>query len=971
MQAGFFRDGTDADGHAFPRADAASTSTWLYPKSPLKPFRDYQYALAKTALTANTLCSLPTGMGKTLIAAVVMYNHLRWFPDGIVVFMAPTRPLVQQQIRACCKAVGLIANEVAHLITGAVPPAERRRMWSARATDGQPPRRLFFCTPHCLRNDLASQLVDGRRIVCTVYDEAHHAASKGHAYAEVALALRKLGARCRVLGLSATAGPDLASVQRLIDALSICRVETRTEADSQLARYMNEKTIEIRDVPEPRRGGSFGAGGTLRAMMLRPAAAAFSRLQGAGLLPPGAELAATREPLLLQAAQKVEEHERRARSKAGMSAMFGGRGEQTARELSAAVAMLRRLEMVASMAERTVALAAEKAALLHAPAARPAEGEEEEDAEADDEEGGAMNSDESDESDDFECGGQAAGTEAIGADGGSQLPGPGLNPATLAGVAALEDRISRALTEVDDCISAAEALGLTREDATYLRELAHSSAASGAVPSGKSHAEWRRVAPKISSLSTLLHDHFRAMPHSRVIAFVAKRVTVSALCDQLTRTEDMRGLVRAAAFVGRGKAAGDAAGAGAAGMDQAEQRRVLREFTRGSYNVLVATCVAEEGLDIAEVDLIVCFDTVSSPIRLVQRLGRTGRAREGRCALLLTPAEKAAYWRTVEKADSLAAAVDSGRGLTLRRADQLPAVLPPGCPQEGRFFHITSQPDTPPSVPRAPRTEAGAGAEPARRPSLLGSPSAQHGPRPAGEGASGRVEYGGAGRGPGLGATAAGAAAGAAADGKENLLNKRPAEAINLLDLDSSDDGSESGGDEAAGVARGAVGGAEPKGGDVSSDDSDVPLVQRARHQKRKKQQGKQQGRPTKPHGQAQAKPQPQPLPLLASRPEPEPAAAALGAATLPLAGEPPQRGEIGPPLRQVSSPLPAAAAGSVERSSSPSAAERPDESDAAAAVEWRLSAPWDPAVRLSPKQLAACVSGDYSRLPSHMLSDY
>lgn len=51
---------------------------------------------------------------------------------------------------------------------------------------------------------------------------------------------------------------------------------------------------------------------------------------------------------------------------------------------------------------------------------------------------------------------------------------------------------------------------------------------------------------------------------------------------------------------------------------------------------MVATCVGEEGLDIGEVDLIVCFDASASPIRLVQRMGRTGRKRDGRIVVLVT-----------------------------------------------------------------------------------------------------------------------------------------------------------------------------------------------------------------------------------------------------------------------------------------------------------------------------------------------
>lgn len=56
----------------------------------------------------------------------------------------------------------------------------------------------------------------------------------------------------------------------------------------------------------------------------------------------------------------------------------------------------------------------------------------------------------------------------------------------------------------------------------------------------------------------------------------------------------------------------------------------MADFRKGIYNVLIATCVAEEGIDCGEVDLIVCFDVTSkNPTRLVQRMGRTGRKRNG------------------------------------------------------------------------------------------------------------------------------------------------------------------------------------------------------------------------------------------------------------------------------------------------------------------------------------------------------
>ena len=62
----------------------------------------------------------------------------------------------------------------------------------------------------------------------------------------------------------------------------------------------------------------------------------------------------------------------------------------------------------------------------------------------------------------------------------------------------------------------------------------------------------------------------------------------------------------------------------------------MNKFRSGDYNTLVSTCVGEEGLDIGDVDLIICYDSHKSPIRLVQRMGRTGRKRKGRIVMLVT-----------------------------------------------------------------------------------------------------------------------------------------------------------------------------------------------------------------------------------------------------------------------------------------------------------------------------------------------
>lgn len=75
-------------------------------------------------------------------------------------------------------------------------------------------------------------------------------------------------------------------------------------------------------------------------------------------------------------------------------------------------------------------------------------------------------------------------------------------------------------------------------------------------------------------------------------------------------------------------------------------QQVMKDFRGGGYNTLVSTCVGEEGLDIGDVDLIVCFDAHKSPIRLVQRMGRTGRKRDGRIVMLVTEGkeEQVTFW---------------------------------------------------------------------------------------------------------------------------------------------------------------------------------------------------------------------------------------------------------------------------------------------------------------------------------------
>ncbi|KAF6768503.1 hypothetical protein AHF37_08178, partial [Paragonimus kellicotti] len=150
--------------------------------------------------------------------------------------------------------------------------------------------------------------------------------------------------------------------------------------------------------------------------------------------------------------------------------------------------------------------------------------------------------------------------------------------------------------------------------------------------------------PKLDKLKELLVRHFSTClsnTETRVIVFSQFRDSVDEIMHML---KQLRPLIRPASFIAASKSedqspttSGLSTGPSpSAGISQRDQIRVMNAFRSGVYNTLVSTCVGEEGLDVGQVDLIVCFDAFKSPIRLMQRFGRTGRQRIGRIVMLLT-----------------------------------------------------------------------------------------------------------------------------------------------------------------------------------------------------------------------------------------------------------------------------------------------------------------------------------------------
>ena len=133
--------------------------------------------------------------------------------------------------------------------------------------------------------------------------------------------------------------------------------------------------------------------------------------------------------------------------------------------------------------------------------------------------------------------------------------------------------------------------------------------------------------PKVATAVRIVREELHRGPGVRVIVISQYRDTVDRLVEEFTRLNDPD--VRPARFVGQAARGVDA------GLSQKDQVALLDRFRAGTVNCLVATSVAEEGLDIPATDLVVFYEPIPDVIRTIQRRGRTGRARTGRAVVLV------------------------------------------------------------------------------------------------------------------------------------------------------------------------------------------------------------------------------------------------------------------------------------------------------------------------------------------------
>jgi len=129
--------------------------------------------------------------------------------------------------------------------------------------------------------------------------------------------------------------------------------------------------------------------------------------------------------------------------------------------------------------------------------------------------------------------------------------------------------------------------------------------------------------PKLAEALKLVQEELAQNRTAKIIIFTQYRDTAVRIKQELEK-----GKVLSEVFVGQAKKK-------TTGLSQKQQIEMLQQFRDGMFSVLIATSVAEEGLDIPRVDSVIFYEPIPSAIRSIQRRGRTGRQEKGKVVMLV------------------------------------------------------------------------------------------------------------------------------------------------------------------------------------------------------------------------------------------------------------------------------------------------------------------------------------------------
>ncbi|MBP1922199.1 Fanconi anemia group M protein [Halorubrum alkaliphilum] len=202
--------------------------------------RRYQLRLADAAVDDHTLVCLPTGLGKTTVSLLVTARRLHE-AGGTALFLAPTKPLVQQHADFYREALTIPDDEIV-VFTGDVKPDDRAAVFEDA--------RIVIATPQVVENDLVGNRISLRDVTHLTFDECHRATGD-YAYVYIAERYHADAADPLVTGMSASPGGDTEEIETVCENLGIRNVEVMTEDDADVDEYTHDTDVRWEQVTLP------------------------------------------------------------------------------------------------------------------------------------------------------------------------------------------------------------------------------------------------------------------------------------------------------------------------------------------------------------------------------------------------------------------------------------------------------------------------------------------------------------------------------------------------------------------------------------------------------------------------------------------------------------------------------------------------------------------------------------------------
>ena len=193
------------------------------------------------------------------------------------------------------------------------------------------------------------------------------------------------------------------------------------------------------------------------------------------------------------------------------------------------------------------------------------------------------------------------------------------------------------LIKLDYCLELLETQG-AKQLTEYIKKLSsEGTKASKSIFSNYNFREFiKKIAnlkehPKLTKLKEIVEKE-----KDNIIIFTQYRSTVEEIKRKLSEIEG----IKIGILVGQKE-----------GLKQKIQIQTIKDFEEGRYNVLIATSIGEEGLDIKNVKTAIFYEPVPSEIRQIQRRGRVARLSKGKVHILLTKDTKDEiyYWSAYHK----------------------------------------------------------------------------------------------------------------------------------------------------------------------------------------------------------------------------------------------------------------------------------------------------------------------------------